>query len=280
MSIISSYMTSAGLVMCADCQETVGGYAKKSVDKILTNSNAYFHVAIGAATTSGHYADMLTNQLLWNLPKDSYDPEAIIGFIADTLRDFYTKHIWTRPAADQPSVELLIALIPIHPPGGFAGHPLLLHTAETAVNMVHERYKSIGIGSYLADFILEKYLGYLSAREHLVALGVYLMKEVRENIDGCGKEATLHFFDKSGEWWQLDSGDELYEDLESLVEHLNDNIRESFVFMTSPRNDREGIEDPETNHVRKSCEEAFARAEERWRVYRESVNRLKGNGLA
>jgi hypothetical protein len=223
MTILAGFSSSAGAILCADTQETVG-YAKRNVSKIEVSdtSGKEFRVAIAAAG-NGPYADKLTQGLFGAIGAyKEYDPGNIISAIENTVTEFHSKHIWPRTDAQYaPQVELLILLQPTKDDvvPGFPGYPLLLHVAETAVNIVQET-KSVGIGSWLADYILDRlHLGY-GNRNYMVALGAYLMKEVRENVEGCGKDAELMFFGSDGKWEDISGSAELMF-LENHVEEIN-----------------------------------------------------------
>jgi 20S proteasome alpha/beta subunit len=233
MTILAAFSTSAGTILCADTQETVG-YAKKSVSKIIVDAqrdNPQFRFAI-AAGGHGAYADKLTEELGSTIKQyKEYDPESIIKGIEATLTEFHSKHLWPRAnVQDAPQVETLILFQPIPgEQGKFAGHPLLLHTAETAVNITHD-YKTVGIGSWLADYILDRLYPHHGNRHYMFALASYVIKEVRENVEGCGKEADIMFFGKDGSWEEL-SG-EKYEFLESQVPYVSEAMSDAFFRMT------------------------------------------------
>lgn len=197
MSIIASFSGMPGLVLCADTQETVSGYAKKEVEKIRVwhaRTDYEYNLAIGAAADNGPYADLLTQELGWALGKiHVYDQAAFDETISQCLRDFYSKHIWPRQQEHVPQIETLIAFQPTN-----GGHTDVFHTSETANIFVDDTLCCIGVGSYLANFILDT-VAFLSAtKNHMLAAAAYMLKEVRENIDGCGKNATIWFFDQDG----------------------------------------------------------------------------------
>jgi hypothetical protein len=232
MTILAGFSSTAGAILCADTQETVG-YAKRNVNKIevkqsgKTIGESKFRVAIAAGGTS-YYADKLTQELFDTIRSfEEYEPKEIIEAIEAKLTEFYTKHLWPRAnVQDAPQIELLILFQAIpDDPKIFVGYPLLLHVAETAVNIV-QSYKTVGIGSWLADYILERLQPHGRSNKHcLVALGAYLMKEIRENVDGCGKDAEIMFFGRDGTWEDVSGGDVL-QFLESHVGDINETFSE------------------------------------------------------
>jgi len=223
MTILAGFSCSSGAILCADTQETVG-YAKRNVSKIEVReeSDNEFRIAIAAAG-SGPYADKISQELFGAIcAYKEYNPESIISCIESVVTEFHSKHFWPRAGVqDTGYVELLILLQPTKDDvvPGFPGHPLLLHVAETAVNIVQET-KTVGIGSWLADYILDRlYLGY-GNRNYMAALGSYLIKEVRENVEGCGKDAEIIFFGSDGTWEDISGSDKLAF-LEKHVEDIN-----------------------------------------------------------
>ncbi len=123
-------------------------------------------------------------------------------------------------------MELLMVL---QPKAGL-GHPLILHALETAVNVIREQ-KCIGIGSFLADYILDRVLENCGGKYHLIAVAAYLLREVRENIDGCGKDSTIWFFGPNDGVKEKISYSYI-DRLEHETELLNATMRDVFSYAT------------------------------------------------
>lgn len=199
-----------GVVLCADSEETISGYAKRQVDKIEQWNHKPFRFSIGAAGC-GHYADMLASSISTALFKiDTFDLLEIRAAIESELLIFHEKHIWPRvnqESATGASVELIIIVQPLP-----SGRVEIIHTTETAVLLLDNRcYVSIGIGSHLADYILERVFTPSSGEAHLLTAAHYVLKEVINNIAGCGKEPTIALYrnDGTADWL-------FFEELEQL----------------------------------------------------------------
>lgn len=101
------------------------------------------------------------------------------------MGEFFEKYIWVRPANDRPELEMLLVF---QPPGSC---PLHFHIADGIMTMVAGQFKSIGIGSYLADYLFGKLKDFGQHEGEMVAVAAYILKEVRANIDGCGLEGAI-----------------------------------------------------------------------------------------
>ena len=133
-------------MLFADSQETREGYAKKEADKIehFTVRNKSFRV-LTAGAGSGHHVDALACEIRAAVSKiPDYDFDKIVTSIRTVVLEFFQKHAWGR--VDKPDLEMLIA---IHPTNGRAE---AFHMADGLVNHIPGGSKSIGVGSYLADF--------------------------------------------------------------------------------------------------------------------------------
>jgi len=275
MTIVAGFSGMAGLVLCADTQETVSGYAKKEVEKIRTwyaRTDYEYNLAIGAAADNGPYADLLTQELGSVLGEiHSYDLSAFDNAISECLRDFYSKHIWPRQQEHVPQIETLIAFQP-----NYGGHTELFHTTETANVFVQEKPCCIGIGSYLANFILETVAFLGGTKNHLLAAAAYMLQEVRDNVDGCGKNATIWFFDTEGNCERFIS--DRLKFLEEQATQIRYGMNRAFAYMTA-------VDADETENrkelltvlggIREQNIEALAKEREAERRHEEMMRRIR-----
>ncbi|MGB9072231.1 MAG: hypothetical protein WCC22_06135 [Terriglobales bacterium] len=192
-----------GVLLCSDSEETIGGYSKRSVGKIVDFRNDAFHFAIGAAG-AGHYADMLTEEMLrklYQLPL--FSSHAISSVLSQILLDFHQKHVWPRCNADSmanAAVEFIVVAQPLP-----SGEVEIFHTCETSVLRLGAEcdgpgntYVSIGIGKHLADYILGRIYESSGGEEHLLATGIFTITQVIENIAEVGKEPFMILFRHDG----------------------------------------------------------------------------------
>src|SRR5205814_5418375 len=203
MTLVAALRGHEGLVMFDDTQETVSGYSKRTIDKIEVWDfpGHPFRFAIAGACTDATYADALQYELaeaLMGIPQ--YDlRNGIVPTLSTTLTEFYKKHIWPR-GGDRPQIEYLVAIQPFP-----KGYPDVLHISETAVNVVGvtTHTYSVGVGSYLTDYLLGRLLGGGEPIAQLCAAAVHVAKEVEQNIDGVGPMERAVIFDKWGGYDEL-----------------------------------------------------------------------------
>lgn len=199
MTIVAGFSGAGGAILCADTQETVSGYAKREVEKIhvwkaSNDAGLGYNYGVAVAADSGPYADSLTQELRLAIREvRDYDLSAIDKAIEQCLTKFHSTHIWPRASQDRaPQLESLVVIQNIR-----GGHAEFFHTSETAVNYVDQTQCCIGIGGYLADYIVRKTLTPGASMGHMLAVAAYMLLEVRENVDGCGK-GTIWWFDRQG----------------------------------------------------------------------------------
>ncbi len=194
-----------------------------------------FRLGIAGATTDGTYADMLQEEIAGSLGRISEcDLRKIHDGLEDVLTTFYAKHIWPR-AGEKPQMEYLAVIQPLP-----SGHPEILRISETAANIVsHQTATTIGVGCHLADYLFKQIFSSPNPFQcsesisFLCGAGVYVAKEVRENIEGVGPVDRVAIFNKSGEW------DELYPvDISKIEENLS-SIQEFMSYLYSDAMDAE-----------------------------------------
>lgn len=224
MTLVAALSGCDGTILFADTEEVVGSYSTRNVEKSAVMEFKGFRVGIAGATTDATYADTLQSEILEALSKlTSFDEAAIRATLASTLTDFYSRHVWPR-IADKPQMEYLLAVQPL--PHGL---PRVIHISETAANIVpDEGYKTIGVGRYLADYIFKQIFPApipFNRRESisfLCSAGLYVAKEVRENVDGVGPVQRVSVFASDGKFDELYFGEimNLEETLSGISELL------------------------------------------------------------
>jgi hypothetical protein len=216
MTLIAGFRGRGGSVLCSDLLEVTGGYAKKPVDKISLSVDAVrperlrFQFAIGCSGT-GPYMEMLQAELARGLESLARDlqtrlddlQQKVCDSLADCLVRFYAKHIWPRPA-HAPSAEMQFLLL-IQPCP--CGECALIKIAETAVSLIKDQsYACIGIGAYLAEYILENMFSGTGDKEYQMSVAAYTLTEVNNNIDGCGHGYSIYHFADDGKMdWEFDA---------------------------------------------------------------------------
>jgi len=226
MTLVAALSGHEGVVFFADREEVVAGYSKKEVDKLTVwdcPEQCPIRFAIAGATDDGAYADSLQSAIAASLLRmHSFNITEINHTLNETLTEFYGKHIWPR-AAQQPSIELLIVIQP-QP----SGTPAVFHSSNTAVNIMGTttHWKSVGVGSYLADYIFNMALGGGEPISQLAATAVYAAKEVRENVQGVGELNRVVVFRNDGMYDELDSSD--IEKIEKNILNVKTAIGELF----------------------------------------------------
>lgn len=214
MTLVSALIGREGVAFFCDTQETHGGYAKKNVDKMTVwdLDDSPFRFAISGATDDATYLEMLERAITASVVRlDAYDLTEIEKVIADTLAEFYAKHIWPQ-AAKAPLMEFLMVFQPLP-----SGMPEVFHVSGTAVNVpslaVH--YKSIGIGAYMADYLFSFLLEGDQTQMDLAIAASHVGKQVNENVDGCGPVERIVLLGRNGEYEELGS-DEINDSLKIM----------------------------------------------------------------
>jgi hypothetical protein len=121
----------------------------------------------------------------------------ITSIIKATIHQLHKKHIWPR-TQQKPVVQFLIAIQGIRPTPSRG----LLVTNDSALLRVAE-YQSIGIGSYMADYIEEQlYPGpgavYNASTEVVANTAVLILQQVKKVVHGCDGESLVAIFSGDG----------------------------------------------------------------------------------
>ena len=235
MTLVAGFTGRDGIVLCADNESLYGDYSKKRVEKIKwgRKNRADFSYAIAAATDSEEYVQMVESDLQFGVMErfEVYEPEKIHEAIKRYLHEFHLQHVW--PRTDSAAAPRIHTLIVLHPDSSARAYPLLLHTTETAVNIVHDPYCCIGVGAHLANFILGRLVPNHGGRKaHLLSTAVYLLKQVHENITGIGPGTDVYYFENKGPMEILREDSEQFKAIRDRSEPLDQAWGNIFEFMT------------------------------------------------
>jgi len=180
-----------GIVLCADSQQTVSGYIKIYDGKVDLSLFREPRVALAIAGAGTHdYIQTARQVILGDFPEELKKHKSIHLGIPIVLRErflkFFDDHLsrWAYyQGRDRPTVELLIAVT------GEGTHPRLFHCDGTAFHETN--HKAIGVGVLLADQLLNQYvLGEYTVAQ-LGSLAVYVLRKVKNSVDGCGGETHV-----------------------------------------------------------------------------------------
>jgi hypothetical protein len=204
MTIAIGFMLGNGAVLCADSQEVVSDYAKTTTQKIysLESPGKWRIGLVGAGDVAciEVFNEDVTRKIS-ALP--DFDYTKMLGIVRDTIRGIHEQHIWPRQASDRPTFAMLVALQGINP-----GARALLYTQDSMVLPV-DHYKSIGIGSYLADYLHDRIYptpgcDYKSTPEEAARNGIFILNQVKSAIHGCDGETIVAIYQGDGTFrWLL-----------------------------------------------------------------------------
>lgn len=188
MTIAAAFYCTDGLVLCADTQETIIGYAKVNTQKMSQLETPFFTVVFTGAGDSG-LIDMtvqLMEQAL-TLNKQLSGAWEIEETLRESLVSTFNRHVapWSQFAeAERPiTPDLLIGL-------QFPAATLLYRAGGTTLRRVYES-QCVGTGVVLAKSIMAKMFqpGFSIAQGWLIAL--YTLYQAKTWVDGCGGNSDI-----------------------------------------------------------------------------------------
>jgi hypothetical protein len=152
VTIVSGFLTNNAVVLAADSQELVSDFTKAFTQKIqIANYVGHWRLAMAGSSDHSQYIRLIESELsmrLTSLPK--FDYPAIVSIIKATVHQVHKQHIWPRPS-NRPEVQIIYAI------QGLTTTPCraLLVSEDSAVTPVND-YMSVGIGTYLADYLKKR----------------------------------------------------------------------------------------------------------------------------
>lgn len=184
-------------ILCSDSQEVVSDYGKTTTQKIRTlHSPDHWRIGLVGAGDAA-CIDLCQEELWRKLPPARFDYSEMLQIIRETVREVHEEHVWPRQgSANPPTFQLLIALQGLNP-----CCREVFHTQDSVVLPV-DGYRSIGIGSYLSDYLHERVYRHdrihTTRTEQAARLEVLKLDEVKSAIHGCDGETLIAIFSGDG----------------------------------------------------------------------------------
>lgn len=197
MTVIAGLKNWRGVVLLADTQETVA-HSKRHAAKLRFEPTTQFGGAIRAmggressvqdlavafcGAGEGPFIDKLVD-LSWKAARDSQSIQEACDEIERTIKNAYREFGNIYQAGRCPEVELIY--------GVKMGGTSRLFSAFGPVINEKDNYCSSGVGSYMADFLLERmYADHLTVQQ-CVILAAYILFQAKEHVDGCGGDSHI-----------------------------------------------------------------------------------------
>ncbi|MBV9764566.1 MAG: hypothetical protein JOZ48_06950 [Acidobacteriaceae bacterium] len=208
MTIAVGLLATDGIVLAADAQECIPGYAKRKQHKIMPGSTSGACIAVTGAGNST-YIDHATSEIIregLNLaPVTASEYQANLQA---TLRDIYEKHVIpfaSYPDDYRPDFSLLIAA------GNKFGTMLFVSDKNLLTN-VHS-FEAVGCGAFMAKTLLSTLYKPFPTLEIAECLAVYVILQVKRFIDGCGDDTGVVTVTGRQTRWE---GDKRVKEIEDL----------------------------------------------------------------
>jgi len=229
VTIAAGFVARDGIVLCADTQETYGQLLKLNTPKIIVRPEFFVPGPriVFAGAGHGPFIDKLANEA-WkrvSTRTSAGDFAEVCDDIEASIKDTYEEFGRIFQSGAMPEAEMIYAV-------AVAGRNGLFKAIGPIVNPV-DRYASVGVGLYLADYIHER-LGLATPRladsGWYEILAIYLLQQAKEYIDGCGGESHVLTLRASGKISVVDPAD-----VTLIARHINALDRNSStVLMSTP----------------------------------------------
>lgn len=230
VTIAAGFVASDGIVLCADTQETYGQLLKLNTPKIIVRPESFIPGApriVFAGAGHGPFIDKLANEA-WRRVS-TRTPAGQFSDVCDdieaSIKDAHEEFGRIFQPGAMPNAELIYGV-------AVGGRKGLFRAIGPIVNPV-DKYASVGVGLYLADYIHDR-LGLASAgladSGWYEILAIYLLQQAKEYIEGCGGDSHVLTLMASGKVSVVD-----FMDVALIANHIKQLDRNSStVLMSTP----------------------------------------------
>lgn len=216
MTIAAGFRFDAGIILCADSEESTGTSIKVSVPKIEVIDKKWSKLVL----TGAGDADML-NRAFEEIsesvgPRFSHD--AIRGAIEQVVSDLYNQYVYPTPGEDKPYFELLVGY----------------HTAKGAdfikisrrATVRPKQHEVIGYGILQAAQLMDRWYRPAMSEDEAILLAVYLLQQTKRYVPYCGGPSRICILRPDGKVEWVSSARVTVE--ENYADEFDETIRDPF----------------------------------------------------
>jgi hypothetical protein len=200
LTICAAFMSSYGIVMCADSQETVG-VMKFDAPKLTIRpepSDPEDKVRmIFAGAGHGPFIDKLVDKM-WEAASSGSDmsTEAVVARVEEANIEWHKK-IWEAYGnTSRPEAEILFAIYVQKQPVDYGEekfileNPVSLYRASGPIISRIESFGFVGVGGELGHYLAE-HIRTMDDIENDIGTGLYILANAKKYVDGCGGPTQL-----------------------------------------------------------------------------------------
>lgn len=187
MTIAAGFPCSDGLVLCADTQETIIGYAKVETQKMTqlrTTVNNFVFTGSGDSGLIEMTIQLMDEALTLKQPTALLSVEEVLR---ESLVETFNQHLapWSQFAeADRPQFpDLLIGIQQ-------SAATFLYRANGTTLRRVYEA-QCVGTGIVLAKALMAKFFNYALSITQGWLIALYILYQAKTWVDGCGGNSDI-----------------------------------------------------------------------------------------
>ncbi|MGA7792169.1 MAG: hypothetical protein WCA19_03965 [Candidatus Acidiferrales bacterium] len=191
MTIAAAFNCPEGLVLCADSQETVGDFLKRSEPKIVVKANGCLESgeideprAVFACAGDGPFIDMTVEKLWRQMGRTRPTHGDMIDAMEDELIRIHQRYWPLYPERERPMLQMLVGLYAPE------DSPTLWKVDGPIVTEV-KTYDCIGYGLSLGKYIGDRLFTTKMETSEAALLAIYLLEQAKNAVQYCGGESHV-----------------------------------------------------------------------------------------
>jgi 20S proteasome alpha/beta subunit len=186
VTIAAGFVCNDGLVLCADTQETISGYAKVNTQKMKYDEYDFCNIAFTGAGDSG-LVDMTIQQMDKAL-KDStpMSQSAVEEVLRDCVVEIFNYHIApysSFPADERPSADILLGIQ--------FDHSVALYRAYGTTFFRVTEPQCIGVGVTLGKSLIAQLFSMSLSLPQAGIVALYVLHQAKTWVADCGGNSDI-----------------------------------------------------------------------------------------
>jgi len=197
VTIAAAFNCPEGIVLCADSQETVGEFLKRSEPKIVVRASGILEGgevatprAVFACAGDAGFIDMAIEKLWRQMCRAEQTQTGMIEALEDELIRIHERYWPLYPEQQRPTLAMLMGLyVPSSAQQEFSS--LTLWKIDGPIVTEVHTYDCIGYGLSLGKYIGDRLYNDRMETSKAALLAIYLLEQAKNAVQYCGGESQI-----------------------------------------------------------------------------------------
>jgi 20S proteasome alpha/beta subunit len=188
VTVAAGYVCDEGVILCADTQETIPGFTKTDVQKLLSFDVPPLRLVFAGSGNNATQIDDVIYEIALKFQSTSpSDPVASRAALRDSVNQSFPRQFYPR---ERPEVDILLAIQSVDAADLYRITDCNIAPVQTHV--------CVGSGVILGSQLFDRHYRKEYPLYEAAIVSIYVLYHVKKWVDGCGGQTDIALIPKTG----------------------------------------------------------------------------------